>query len=227
MPKPAQEAAASPKPLNPKQQRFVEEYLIDLNATQAAIRAGITLEPFRVVEGAYVYLLIDPRNDAVFYVGKGTGRRPMAHLAPRQANVVKGEMILAIRAAGLEPQIAILESGLTDDDAYRIESALIRAWSDSLTNIAQGTTSNGDRAVAGARELLLRTKPFMQWLTDTGHGINEAFAWLFVVANLIKRAALTEEQASAVKQHLQYDLARMLPPTVLTGWMAGEANGRA
>lgn len=28
------------RPLNPKQQRFVDEYLIDLNATQAAIRAG-------------------------------------------------------------------------------------------------------------------------------------------------------------------------------------------
>lgn len=28
------------KDLTPKQQRFVEEYLIDLNATQAAIRAG-------------------------------------------------------------------------------------------------------------------------------------------------------------------------------------------
>jgi phage terminase small subunit len=28
------------KPLTPKQQRFCEEYLIDLNATQAAIRAG-------------------------------------------------------------------------------------------------------------------------------------------------------------------------------------------
>lgn len=28
------------KPLNPKQQRFIEEYLIDLNGTQAAIRAG-------------------------------------------------------------------------------------------------------------------------------------------------------------------------------------------
>ncbi|MDP7241770.1 MAG: terminase small subunit [Rhodospirillales bacterium] len=26
--------------LSPKQQRFVDEYLIDLNATQAAIRAG-------------------------------------------------------------------------------------------------------------------------------------------------------------------------------------------
>jgi phage terminase small subunit len=26
--------------LTPKQQRFVEEYLVDLNATQAAVRAG-------------------------------------------------------------------------------------------------------------------------------------------------------------------------------------------
>lgn len=32
--------AASGRKLTPKQQRFVEEYLIDLNATQAAIRAG-------------------------------------------------------------------------------------------------------------------------------------------------------------------------------------------
>ncbi|MDH3738705.1 MAG: terminase small subunit, partial [Alphaproteobacteria bacterium] len=28
------------KQLNPRQARFVEEYLVDLNATQAAIRAG-------------------------------------------------------------------------------------------------------------------------------------------------------------------------------------------
>ena len=26
--------------MTPKQQRFVEEYLVDLNATQAAVRAG-------------------------------------------------------------------------------------------------------------------------------------------------------------------------------------------
>lgn len=31
---------AKGKPMTPKQQRFVQEYLIDLNATQAAIRAG-------------------------------------------------------------------------------------------------------------------------------------------------------------------------------------------
>lgn len=32
------------KGLNPKQQRFVDEYLIDLNATQAAIRAGYSVK---------------------------------------------------------------------------------------------------------------------------------------------------------------------------------------
>lgn len=30
----------NPQKLTPKQQRFVEEYLVDLNATQAAVRAG-------------------------------------------------------------------------------------------------------------------------------------------------------------------------------------------
>ena len=33
--------------LNAKQQRFVEEYLIDLNATQAAIRAGYSVDSAR------------------------------------------------------------------------------------------------------------------------------------------------------------------------------------
>jgi phage terminase small subunit len=35
--------------LTPKQQRFVEEYLVDLNATQAAIRAGYSAETARSI----------------------------------------------------------------------------------------------------------------------------------------------------------------------------------
>ncbi len=35
--------------LNDKQQRFVEEYLIDLNATQAAIRAGYSVDTARQI----------------------------------------------------------------------------------------------------------------------------------------------------------------------------------
>lgn len=37
------------KGLNPKQQRFVAEYLIDLNATQAAIRAGYSERTARAI----------------------------------------------------------------------------------------------------------------------------------------------------------------------------------
>lgn len=37
---PRRSAASTAKALNPKQQQFVAEYLVDLNATQAAIRAG-------------------------------------------------------------------------------------------------------------------------------------------------------------------------------------------
>lgn len=38
--KPAKPAPRRPDSLAPKQERFVAEYLVDLNATQAAIRAG-------------------------------------------------------------------------------------------------------------------------------------------------------------------------------------------
>jgi len=37
------------KKLTPKQQRFVDEYLIDLNATQAAIRAGYSEKTAKVI----------------------------------------------------------------------------------------------------------------------------------------------------------------------------------
>lgn len=43
----AKKDSAVPAPqlgLNPKQQRFVDEYLVDLNATQAAIRAGYSVD---------------------------------------------------------------------------------------------------------------------------------------------------------------------------------------
>lgn len=36
-------------PLTPKQQRFVDEYLVDLNATQAAIRAGYSANTARQI----------------------------------------------------------------------------------------------------------------------------------------------------------------------------------
>ena len=55
--------------LNPKQQRFVEEYLIDLNATQATIRAGYSargaeVQGFRLLSNAKIKVAIEAAQAA-------------------------------------------------------------------------------------------------------------------------------------------------------------------
>lgn len=47
--------------LTPKQQRFVEEYLIDLNATKAYIRAGYTVKSEDVAAATAYKLLRDAK----------------------------------------------------------------------------------------------------------------------------------------------------------------------
>ena len=59
----------------------------------------------------YVYLLIDPRDGKVFYVGKGKGSRCFDHSA-KDDGVEKASRIAAIEAAGLTPQIDIIRHGL-------------------------------------------------------------------------------------------------------------------
>ena len=53
--------------MNPKQQRFVEEYLVDLNATQAAIRAGYSKKTAR---GQASDLLTNPDIAAAIEEGR-------------------------------------------------------------------------------------------------------------------------------------------------------------
>lgn len=57
----------SPKTLTPKQQRFVAEYLIDLNATQAAIRTGYSrktaeVQGSRLLSNAKIRAAVDERR---------------------------------------------------------------------------------------------------------------------------------------------------------------------
>ena len=67
---------ASPmRKLTPKQQQFVEEYLVDLNATQAAIRAGYSaktaeFQASRLLRNAKVQAAIAERMKAFEYKSK-------------------------------------------------------------------------------------------------------------------------------------------------------------
>ncbi len=109
----------------------------------------------------YVYRLIDPRNGQTFYVGKGKGNRVFAHVndalksfdgnsyEDKEEDDVssKIQQIREIRNAGLDVIHVIQRYGLTEKEAYEVESALIDAYGE-LTNIQSGHAS--DRGVNNA-----------------------------------------------------------------------------
>lgn len=112
----------------------------------------------------YVYRLIDPRTGQTFQVGKGKGNRVFAHVndALKTFNgesfedgeeddvSSKIQQIRDIRNAGLEVIHIIQRYGLTEKEAFEVESALIDAYGE-LTNIQSGHAS--DRGVNNAEVL--------------------------------------------------------------------------
>jgi hypothetical protein len=89
--------------------------------------------------GYYVYLLVNPLDGKVFYVGKGKGKRALSHLDDvRESN--KTQIIKEIRAQKQQPRVEILAHGLRDErTALRIETAAIDLLGISnLTNAVRG-----------------------------------------------------------------------------------------
>lgn len=84
---------------------------------------------------SYVYTYTDPRNNKVFYVGKGRDNRCFSEGRSKEFLV----KIEDIKADGLEPKIDILASGLDDDGALAIEAAVIETYGiENLLNKAKG-----------------------------------------------------------------------------------------
>jgi uncharacterized protein len=75
--------------------------------------------------GHYVYLYVDPRDEVIFYVGKGSGSRCLTHLSDGD-DTEKVKRIAAIRDSGLEPRIDVLVHGLPNSKAaLQVEAAVI------------------------------------------------------------------------------------------------------
>lgn len=92
--------------------------------------------------GFYVYAYVDPRDESIFYIGKGVGTRATDHLVDKDESI-KVEKINDIRKAGFEPRIDIVSYKLRDDlESSRVEAALIELLGlDNLTNSVQGRFS--------------------------------------------------------------------------------------
>lgn len=88
--------------------------------------------------GYYVYLYIDPRDESVFYVGKGKGERVLSHLKD-STDCEKVERIGELNKLGMEPRMEILRYGLTAEEALHVEAAVIELIGiESLTNRVLG-----------------------------------------------------------------------------------------
>jgi len=110
--------------------------------------------------GSYVYLLIDPRNNKIFYVGKGKGNRINQHLlGALYDNTKETEKIKRIREiqnAKLEVKHAVLRHELTDKEALEVESAVIDVLGkDNLTNIVKGHNSE-DKGIMKLEDIKIK-----------------------------------------------------------------------
>lgn len=96
----------------------------------------------------YTYLLIDPRNNLPFYVGKGKGRRCFDHVREARCttkNSAKLQKIRKIESMGLAVVVRKVEENVSDDQAKELEILVIaeaRAKGIALTN----RTNGGDGA---------------------------------------------------------------------------------
>ncbi len=96
----------------------------------------------------YVYALVDPRDNKIFYIGKGKGNRVFQHAKDalnEEDESLKLDKIRSILQEGKQVNLYILRHNLTEDVAYIVESTLIDLLTYSkfnkinqLTNIVAG-----------------------------------------------------------------------------------------
>jgi hypothetical protein len=111
--------------------------------------------PAAVIEaiGFYVYLLRDPRDGEIFYIGKGVANRIFAHLNEsliEDRENAKLDRIRAIHRGGYEVEHVIHRHGLTEDQAFEVEAALVDfVRLPALTNIVAGhhSRNRGPRTI--------------------------------------------------------------------------------
>lgn len=97
----------------------------------------------------YVYLLIDPRNNLPFYVGKGKDRRAWSHAenvanGRSSGNLAKDKLIKAIFKSRHYPEVKIVATYEDEKVAYDHEIDLIASFS-GLCNIQKG---GGGRSIS-------------------------------------------------------------------------------
>lgn len=108
----------------------------------------------------YVYRLIDPRNGETFYVGKGKGSRVFQHVVEELNSDEVDELtdklkrIREIRKDGFDVGHVIHRHGMTEEQAFEVEAALIDAYPEISNEI--GGYNSGERGLMHAKQVIER-----------------------------------------------------------------------
>lgn len=164
--------------------------LADGETADAAYRlAGLRPQPFASPSGCYVYLLIDPFDRRVFYVGKGSGDRALHHAKAwrrdSEHNKIKSAKIGEIETRGGIVVVHVLADGMTSNDALRLERMMIVRAHKMLTNISLGEKPEIDRVRADARRGLAQIKPLCVLLKERPSAFRLK-AWFDVTTSLAR-----------------------------------------
>ena len=112
--------------------------------------------------GHYVYAIVDPKDDKIFYVGKASkNNRAFEHLKTSKDESEKKLKIDEIRSQGNEPRIDILRHGLVSSEvALHVEAAIIDSLGlENLTNLVRGHNIVQGRIHASEAQILLGSTP--------------------------------------------------------------------
>lgn len=108
---------------------IVERIIMLLTSKSNKHISGFSEKAMNALNGFYVYALVDPRDDKVFYIGKGNGNRVFLHEleSGKQQNSEKKKLqkIREIESSGNYVKRLIINWGLSEDEAFIAEASLI------------------------------------------------------------------------------------------------------
>lgn len=101
----------------------------------------------------YVYIIKDPRNQNIFYVGKGKDYRTSAtlYIKDKGCNHIKRMIIESIRNDSYEPIVEIVARFETENEALQFEKTLISKYGRIIKGTGQlaNLSDGGDTSNAG------------------------------------------------------------------------------
>mgnify|MGYP001464000346 FL=1 len=147
--------------------------------------------------GYYVYLLVNPDDKSIFYIGKGTGNRVFNHVncaLYKENESDKLDLIRSIQKNGCQVLHYILRHGLTEVEAFHIEAAILDIFNSKrfnllddlkLTNV-QGGHDSGQLGLMSSQEI--QNHYSAEELNEISHPV------LIININSLYRPDMTKEE---------------------------------